>query len=110
MEDEQAAQKIQSLYRGHAVRKQKQTEKDSAVKIQKVYRGHRARKIQKEVKASAVRIQKVFRGHLERKRLVKSRPKVVEFEEEKGISMQIGTNSFRKSRTDISDYQTRCRR
>ena len=45
-EQEEAATKIQALFRGHLVRKDPTNKKQEATKIQALFRGHLVRKIQ----------------------------------------------------------------
>eukprot|EP00232_Nephroselmis_pyriformis_P014688 CAMPEP_0182899430 /NCGR_PEP_ID=MMETSP0034_2-20130328/28075_1 /TAXON_ID=156128 /ORGANISM="Nephroselmis pyriformis, Strain CCMP717" /LENGTH=72 /DNA_ID=CAMNT_0025033463 /DNA_START=96 /DNA_END=314 /DNA_ORIENTATION=+ len=44
MDEETAATKVQSIFRGHKARKEAAEEKEAATKIQAVYRGKQARK------------------------------------------------------------------
>lgn len=71
MQQNEAATKIQSNYRGYYTRKQVKNKHDAATKIEADYRGHRIRELRRTQSEAAVKIQSHYRGYKTRQQLKK---------------------------------------
>ena len=70
-ENDEAATKIQSSYRGYHTRKQLKQKGAAATTIQANYRGYRVREMRRAKSEAAVKIQSYYRGYKTRERLGK---------------------------------------
>lgn len=67
---QQAATKIQAVYKGHSSRKMLKSQHQAATKVQAAYRGHRARTEVKKQHEAATKLQSLYRGYRTRSSLL----------------------------------------